>query len=293
MDTQKIALLLEVIRCGSLKRAAESLNYTLSGLMYQINTLEQEIGIPLLVRNHRGVALTPAGMALEPKFRELVESASGLKQEIDALTESGSNKLRIGVLNSVLNSWLPPLLHDYMESHPKVSISIFSGLVELPAWLDSELIDLAIVPNHMAGKYDWLALRRDKICACIPVSFPIAAQETVTCEDLKPYCLLNLSYYETNMYNELYQKLGYNCKGGSEGIRISSTDGSTLLPLVGAGLGVAFLPDSYRCICPDGVRMVPLDPPFRREIGIITRAGRKPAPTVRSFISYLSAAVAD
>ena len=64
MDTKKIMLLLDVVKIGSLKRAAEALNYTQSGLIYQINSLEQEIGVPLLVRNHRGVSLTAAGAAL-------------------------------------------------------------------------------------------------------------------------------------------------------------------------------------------------------------------------------------
>ena len=44
MDTKKLSILLATIQAGSLKKAAEKLNYTQSGLIYLVNSLEEEIG---------------------------------------------------------------------------------------------------------------------------------------------------------------------------------------------------------------------------------------------------------
>ncbi len=293
MDTQKIALLLEVIKIGSLKRAAETLNYTQSGLIYQINSLEQEIGVPLLIRNHKGVSLTSAGRALEAQFRELVENEARLRSEIEHFTKQGTDELRLGVIVSALNSWLPEILKSYQEKYPHVKINIYCGISELPAWLDSELIDLAIVPKHMSVGYHWRFLHKDTICACIPASFPIAQQESVTYEALMQYPLLNPAYAETSAYSEVYQKLGIQSRHELPGVQISSTDGATLFPLVGSGLGITFLSDSYLSVCPSTVAMVPLDPLFHREIGIITSHNRTLTPAARNFVAQLQANIND
>ena len=44
MDTKKIAVFLEAVKMGSLKKTAEKLNYTQSGLIYLMNSLENELG---------------------------------------------------------------------------------------------------------------------------------------------------------------------------------------------------------------------------------------------------------
>lgn len=289
MDSKKIMLLLDVVKIGSLKRAAEALNYTQSELIYQINSLEQEIGVPLLVRNHRGVSLTAAGAALEPQFRALVDSAASLRAEIDQYTKQNAGQLQIGVVTSALSGWLPGILSGFKAEHPGLNISIYCGTSELTGWLESKLIDLAIVPKHMAAGYQWRFLHRDTICACVPASSPIAEQKTVTYDELRDYSLLNSGYMETAAYNELYQNLGISAESTVCDVQISSTDGATLFPLVASGLGITFLSDCYLNVCPPTVKMVPLDPPFHREIGIITSPGKSLAPAARSFVSYLLA----
>ena len=289
MDTKKIMLLLDVVKIGSLKRAAEALNYTQSGLIYQINSLEQEIGVPLLVRNHRGVSLTAAGAALEPQFRALVDSAASLRAEIDQYTKQNAGQLQIGVVTSAIGGWLPDILSSFKAAHPGMSISIYCGTSELGSWLESKLIDLAIVPKHMAGAFQWRFLHQDTICACVPASSPIAQRESVSYDDLRSYSLLNSGYMETAAYNELYQNLGISAESTVCDVQISSTDGATLFPLVASGLGITFLSDSYLNVCPPTVRMIPLDPPFHREIGIITNPGKSLPPAARSFLSHLLA----
>ena len=61
MDTKKLAALAAAVRLGSFTRAAEELGYTQSGLTHMMNSLEKDVGFPLLVRGRTGVRLTPAG----------------------------------------------------------------------------------------------------------------------------------------------------------------------------------------------------------------------------------------
>ena len=70
-------------RLGSLKKVAAELGYTQSGVSHMISGLEQELGVPLLVRSKGGVTLTQAGERLMPlvtdmlkRYREILQSAS-------------------------------------------------------------------------------------------------------------------------------------------------------------------------------------------------------------------------
>jgi DNA-binding transcriptional LysR family regulator len=81
-------------------RAAARLFIAGPSLSQQIKALERELGVPLFIRDHRSVALTPAGAALLPDVRALLDRAADLRRSAERL--SGSDPVRIGYVN-----WLP------------------------------------------------------------------------------------------------------------------------------------------------------------------------------------------
>ena len=82
METEKIRALLTAADLGSFSKAADALGYTQSGITHMMNALEEELGVPLLVRGNRGVRLTAEGERLAPLMRELVQTADRLEQEL-------------------------------------------------------------------------------------------------------------------------------------------------------------------------------------------------------------------
>lgn len=82
MDTTKLYALLVAADQGSISRAADILGYTQSGVTHMMNSLESELGIPLLLRGNRGVRLSAEGERLAPLFRELVACAERIEQEL-------------------------------------------------------------------------------------------------------------------------------------------------------------------------------------------------------------------
>ena len=82
MDTKKLAALAAAVRLGSFTRAAEELGYTQSGLTHMMNSLEKDVGFPLLVRGRTGVRLTPAGQRIFPLVQECLNGAKALEREI-------------------------------------------------------------------------------------------------------------------------------------------------------------------------------------------------------------------
>jgi DNA-binding transcriptional LysR family regulator len=81
-------------------RAADKLLIAGPSLSQQIKTLEHDLGVRLFDRDRRSVALTPAGAALLPHTRALLERADDLQRR--AAQMSGSEPVRLGYVN-----WLP------------------------------------------------------------------------------------------------------------------------------------------------------------------------------------------
>jgi DNA-binding transcriptional LysR family regulator len=81
-------------------RAATRLLIAGPSLSQQIKALERDLGVPLFVRDRRTVELTPAGTALLPDVRALLQRADDLQRRAERL--SGSEPVRIGYVN-----WLP------------------------------------------------------------------------------------------------------------------------------------------------------------------------------------------
>lgn len=61
MNVQKLNIILEALKYGSMTKAAEKLGYTQSALTYAINSTEQELGFPVVIRDANGIRLSKEG----------------------------------------------------------------------------------------------------------------------------------------------------------------------------------------------------------------------------------------
>lgn len=64
MEAKKLEILMTAVDLGSFSKASEVVGYTQSGLTHLVNSLEREIGFPLIIRSHNGISLTEQGKEL-------------------------------------------------------------------------------------------------------------------------------------------------------------------------------------------------------------------------------------
>ena len=124
MDIKKYEVLLNVIDRGSFVRACEDSGYTQSGITHMMNSLEQEVGFPLLLRTNKGVQITPAGEQVLPAIRELVNMNERLEQEFDLIRGLETGRLRIGCYPTVACSWMPKLFFVFRERYSHIQIEL-------------------------------------------------------------------------------------------------------------------------------------------------------------------------
>ena len=82
MNDQQLKSLLKAVECGSFSKAEEALYISKQALKKQIDSLEEEVGFPLLIRSRQGISLTPAG-------EEFCREARRILGEIDSATQKG------------------------------------------------------------------------------------------------------------------------------------------------------------------------------------------------------------
>ena len=90
MDSKKLEILMTAVDLGSFSKASEVVGYTQSGLTHLVDSLEREIGLTLVRRDHIGIALTEEGEALMPAIREFLRTNAKLENRIAAITEKSS-----------------------------------------------------------------------------------------------------------------------------------------------------------------------------------------------------------
>ncbi len=155
-----------VARLGSLRLAAEELHVTHGAVSHQIKFLQQALGMELVVRQGRGVALTPAGQRLAPT---LGDALSRLAQVIEAAQPDAKDKpLRISVLPSFAAKWLLPRLSAFMAAHPDIALTLDANLSIVN--LHNTGIDLAFRygPGQWPGVQAERLMGEEMLAVCSP-----------------------------------------------------------------------------------------------------------------------------
>lgn len=285
MDTKKLELLLETAHIGSLKRAAEKLNYTQSGLIYTINTLEREVGVSLLDRGFKGVTLSTEGKYLEPFINDIVQASNRLEDALVQLTTEKSGELFVGVYPSIARHWLPSAIREFSHLHPTANIHICVGVEDISKWLESNVINLAIGERGIVGNNKWVFLQKNDVYVAVPCAWGIPEGEPLSLEQLVDRPVLLSAYNPRSEGNTRLVKWARE-ENTAKKLEIISPDSSVLLSLVGNGAGIAFMSSFYQHECPSTVHMHPLLPPIRRETGIIL-PNHPQTPLVKDFVSFI------
>lgn len=107
---------------GGYSQAARVLNVTHAAVAQQVRALEAHLGVALVVRQGRGMALTAEGADLA---RSLAEGFGIVQAGVEALRAGGAARpVRITLTPSFATQWLMPRLKDFWDRHPDIALSL-------------------------------------------------------------------------------------------------------------------------------------------------------------------------
>jgi len=150
----------------SVSAAAAELSVSPAAISHQIRLLEDFIGLPVLERSGRGIALTDAGRAALAPVQLGFGHFHSAMDAVDALGETGS--LNISVAPSFAAKWLLPRLHDFQTRHPQIDVNVSASVQLVDFTRDS--VDLAI--RYGGGNYQELHSEKLLAESVYPVCSP-------------------------------------------------------------------------------------------------------------------------
>lgn len=144
-----------VAEAGSITRAADRLRVAQPAVSQQIRAFEEVLGVTLLVRQSRGVTLTPEGKRVLASCAEVFQSLDRLADDL-APSELEEVEVSLGLPMTVSPHLTRPLLSTMRRDHPQVRLQISEGMSSfLAEWLLEDRLDAAILfLNQMHGEIE-------------------------------------------------------------------------------------------------------------------------------------------
>ncbi|MEU6455375.1 LysR substrate-binding domain-containing protein [Streptomyces sp. NPDC047065] len=170
---------------GTVRAVADTLHLSASTVSQQLAVLETETRCRLIERTGRRVRLTPAGLLLARRGREILDRMAEAEAELRALNDEPIGTVRLGVFQSAIYSLAVPAATRLATTHPHLHVE----LVEMephesgPALRSGEA-DVIVTTTDYTGlswgaDLDIVSLGSDSVVLVLPVGHPLASRAAV------------------------------------------------------------------------------------------------------------------
>lgn len=262
--------------------AAQKLGYTQSGVSHLVHTLEQELGVQLLIRSKAGVELSPEGNALIGHIRRLIAAENAVLGAAEELRGVERGTLRIGTFSSVAIAWLPSVMARFNARYPGIAITIENGTYSpIEDMLSSSLLDCAFVALPSRAEFETVPLARDRLLAVVHPDSPLAAKRSLSAEDVANETFIVPAEGTSHDVGRFFSRAGIRPKAV-----LNMGDDYAAAAMVERALGFTILPELMLGAMHLGnVRTVPLEH-SEREIGLAMNANYH-SPALAAFGAFM------
>jgi DNA-binding transcriptional LysR family regulator len=290
LDVRRMRVLREVAAHGTIAAAATALDFTPSAVSQQISALERETGVALVDRGPSSVVLTPAGRTLVEHAEIVLAQLAAAEDELRAIAELRSGRLRLGSFASVTELTIQAL-RTFGERFPDVELTVTEcDAAESLDRLRRDELDIALVysydyaPLEAGQAIEIRELMRDPALVAVPRTHPLARRTEVPLHELAGERWI--AEGRGTMCQRLVQGACRNAGFEPEIKLVGSDDYRIVQALVAAEIGIAFIPRLARQ--PDA-RLAFLTPedPVGRTIAAAHRAGGRRSRAVAAMLDIL------
>lgn len=278
MDAKKLEILMTAVDLGSFSRASEVVGYTQSGLTHLVNSLEREIGFPLIVRSHNGISLTEQGRDLMPDIRQFLQANASLENRIQGIREKQTETIRIAAYASIAMFWMPEILYRFRRICPNVDVDLrmVDHALEPFELLQDGKTDVIFASRQNYGTCEWTPLYHELLYAILPRDYPLKSptefplKEFEGKEFLMPYGRFDIDVHAA-----------FKREGVKANEQTVYVDDETVIRMVGKGLGISMMSELMIRGNTDDVLCIPVTPKTIRELGMGTEKGVELSESVR------------
>ncbi|MDB5816720.1 MAG: transcriptional regulator, LysR family, partial [Rhizobacter sp.] len=137
LNTKFVETFVMLARIGSVRRVAEHLNATPGAISMRLRSLEEELGVTLFDYDRKSLTITPDGTRLLRYAEGLLDATRAMQAAATAGSSEPEGRIRIGVLETAVHTWLPELMKGMRTQLPNVEVDL---TVDLTVHLADQLM---------------------------------------------------------------------------------------------------------------------------------------------------------
>lgn len=293
-DFRQLRYFIAVAEELSFTRAAQRLHLSQPPLSQQIQALEQDLGVRLLERDKRNVALTIPGQLFLEQARQILAMAEDTRTRVAEAAAGFSGHLKLAYTVSVsFHPALPQVLLRLGQNAPNVKVWLSEMYTE-PQFsaIRNGQIDVGFVRDVPTHEDDARALRldvidREPLLLALPDRHRLAGRQSIELGEVigDPFVIQPRELAAT-LYDRLVRlaaKAGFHPV-----IRQQAQQLNGLIALVAAGIGLALVPASMQAVKLAGVSYVPLADHEAYLLLAVASRKENPSPVVSQFLETVN-----
>ncbi|WP_300411254.1 HTH-type transcriptional regulator CysB [uncultured Alcanivorax sp.] len=244
MKLQQLRYIWEVARHDlNVSATAQALYTSQPGISKQIRMLEDELGVEVFARSGKHLThVTPAGEAILRIAGEILQQTESIKRVAQEFRDETKGDLSIATTHTQARYALPPVIREFRQRYPKVSLHLHQGsppqIAKLAA---SGEVDFAIVTEAMEH-FDELVMLpcyHWNRCVLVRPDHPLAKQKKpLTVYDLGPHPLITYTFGFTGR-SKLDQ--AFAAHGIRPNVVLTAVDADVIKTYVRLGLGIGIV----------------------------------------------------
>src|SRR5918998_261438 len=262
MDLRQLRYFVAVAEESHFGRAAQRLHMSQPPLSMQIKGLEAELGVELLNRSTRRVALTDAGRTFLERARAILAAVEEAREAARGAEHGAQGRLHVGFVSTATLSLLPPSIRLFRERFGGVELELkeLTSAQQVDALYEGEItVGLVRLPMRAPG-IRFEPVSQEQLVVAVPSGHVLEKLDRVPLEAVVDLPLIFFTRQLIPGFHaqivELFQRVGAFPKVAQHAVHLQ-----TIVGLVASGVGIAILPGSAERLSREGVVYRTLDVP--------------------------------
>ncbi|HEY3559955.1 MAG TPA: LysR family transcriptional regulator [Kribbella sp.] len=295
MDSRQLEYFVAVAEELSFTRAAQRLFTVQSTVSAAVRALETDLKTTLFDRSTRRVVLSAAGQALLPEAKAALEALDRARAVVEEASSGLRGSVRIGTLARLSLVNLAELLGTFHHKYPLVEVQVATsptGSTGLADDVRHGRLDLALLglPRPELPGLDVRDLATVPFVALVPASHRLAGRDAVRLRDLADERFVDMPH---GFGNRRQIDRAFEVIGRPRRIQVEVPELTAIPDYVGAGLGVAVVPDVQLTAAPDVTKLAITGTDLAWTLSVVTAAGRRPSRAAALLLDLITGSGRD
>lgn len=287
MELRQLKYFLEIAKHKSITKASESLHISQPALSKMMKSLEEEIGMPLIIRTNKTSELTDSGMIVMEFTQKIQALFEEMSTTLNDMTNLERGNIHIGLPPFIGSLFFPKVMAKFHKQYSNIHINITeNGAARVAKSVeDGELeLGVAVLPIEEEN-FTIYPIVEEEMKLLVPASNPISERNCVSLNELKDEEFI---FYSEEFALHQILKREFLKQGVEPKILFKSSQWDFMVEMVAANLGVTALPESIcNRVSNKEIRIIHIEPPIPWKLAVITKRDRYISFAARKFIDFI------